>query len=227
MCRFRMHDEISIPGIPMKNVHPTSLPISLKDASGGWIVTTHEGEIDIPGLPEAAQKAQICPQLAHTSLVSIKSLVNAGYKVTFTKYKCRVQYKGSLARATRSLNKIMDPTIKPRRTRSNQATEDITKAMDEYSQAIKPRTSGQQRLTCHDKIRVDKVLASSSIQPSERNTEESNWKWTIHNMARTYSRSSREASTTPFTGNRQRAYELTKERHPIDNKARRRHIHTS
>ena len=57
------------------------------------MVTTHEGEIDIPGLLEAAQKAQICPQLAHTSLVLIKTLVDAECKVTFTKYECRVQYK--------------------------------------------------------------------------------------------------------------------------------------
>ena len=50
---------------PLKNVRPTSNPIRLKNASGGWMVTTHEGEIDIPGLLEAARKTQICPQLAH------------------------------------------------------------------------------------------------------------------------------------------------------------------
>ena len=74
----------------MKNVCPTSNPIRLKDASGRWMVTTYEGEIDIPGLPEAAQKAQICPQLAHTSLVSVKTLVDPGCEVTFNKYKYRL-----------------------------------------------------------------------------------------------------------------------------------------
>ena len=58
------------------------------------MVTIHEEEIDIPGLPKAARKAQICPQLVYTSLVSIKTLVDVQYKVTFTNYKCTVQYKG-------------------------------------------------------------------------------------------------------------------------------------
>ena len=45
----------------MKNVRPTRNPIQLKNALEGWLETTHEGEIDIPGLPSAARKAQICP----------------------------------------------------------------------------------------------------------------------------------------------------------------------
>ena len=49
-------------------------------------------------------------------------------------------------------------------------------------------------------------LTSSSIQPSRSNRDKSNWKWTIHIMARTYSRISGEVSTTPFTGNGQRTY---------------------
>ena len=58
---------IYIPGTPMKNVRSTRKPIQLRNASGGWLETTHEGEIDIPGLPAAARKAHICPKLAHTS----------------------------------------------------------------------------------------------------------------------------------------------------------------
>ena len=68
---------ICIPGTPMKNVRPTNNPIQLQNASGGWLETTHEGEIDIPGLPAAARKAHICPKLAHTSLISIKTLFDA------------------------------------------------------------------------------------------------------------------------------------------------------
>ena len=85
---------ICIPETPMKNVRPTRKPIRLKNASGGWLETTHEGEIDIPGLPAAARKAHICPKLAHTSLISIKTLVDAGCTVTFNKHKCIVQYEG-------------------------------------------------------------------------------------------------------------------------------------
>ena len=65
----------------------------MKNASGEWLETTHEGEIDIPGLPAAARKAQTCPQLAHISLISIKTLVDAGCTVTFNKHECIVQYK--------------------------------------------------------------------------------------------------------------------------------------
>ena len=79
-----------------------------------------------------------------------------------------------MARATRSLNGTMDPTIESRRTRSNQETEDITEETNEHSQAIKPRTPSQQRLPCNDKIRVDEALVSSNTQPSESNTEENN-----------------------------------------------------
>ena len=46
---------IVIPGTPIKNVRPTKNPITLKDAKEGKLVTTHEGEIDIPELPPEAQ----------------------------------------------------------------------------------------------------------------------------------------------------------------------------
>ena len=72
------------------------------------MVTTHEGEIDISGLPEAARKAQICPQLARTSLVSIKTLIDAGGTVTFTKYKCLVQYEGrTIWRGQQEASKVL------------------------------------------------------------------------------------------------------------------------
>ena len=87
---------ICIPGTPMKNIRPTKNPIRLKAAQGSWLETTHEGEIDIPGLPEAARKAHICPDLANLSLISIKTLVDAGCEVLFSKYDCVVLYKGSI-----------------------------------------------------------------------------------------------------------------------------------
>ena len=68
----------------------------MKAAQGSWIETTHEGEIDIPGLPPAARKAHIYPDLANTFLVSIKTLVDAGCKVLFSKHDCIVLYKGSV-----------------------------------------------------------------------------------------------------------------------------------
>ena len=87
---------VFIPGTPLKNLRPTTKPIKLKTAGGEYIETTHEGEIDIPGLHKAATKAHICPGLANTSLVGIKTLVDAGCEVLFSKDDCIVLYKGSI-----------------------------------------------------------------------------------------------------------------------------------
>ena len=87
---------ICIPGTPLKNIQPTKNPIRLKAAQGSWLETTHEGEIDMPGLPAAARKAHICPDLANTSLISIKTLVDAGCEVLFSKYDCIVLHEGRI-----------------------------------------------------------------------------------------------------------------------------------
>ena len=76
---------IVIPGTPIKNVRPTKNPITLVDAKGGKLVTTHEGEIDIPGLPLEAQRAHVCPDLEHSSLVSIKQLADVGCEIIYDK----------------------------------------------------------------------------------------------------------------------------------------------
>ena len=76
---------ICIPGTPLKNLQPTTKPIRLKTANGEYIETTHEGKINIPGLPKAARKAHICPGLANMSLVGVKTFVDAGCEVLFSK----------------------------------------------------------------------------------------------------------------------------------------------
>ena len=65
----------------------------MKAVQGSWLETTHEGEIDIPGLQEAARKAHICPDLANTSLIVVKTLVDVGCDVSFSKHDCLVLYK--------------------------------------------------------------------------------------------------------------------------------------
>ena len=87
---------IVIPGTPIKNVRPTKNPITLVDAKGGKLVTTHEGEIDIPGLPLAARRAHVCPDLAHTSLISIKQLADVGCKIIYDELEVRVIYHGKV-----------------------------------------------------------------------------------------------------------------------------------
>ena len=82
-----------LPGTPIKNVRPATNPITLVDAKGGKLVTTHEGEIDIPGLPIQARQAHICPDLAHSSLVSIKQLADAGCQIIYDETEVQVIYQ--------------------------------------------------------------------------------------------------------------------------------------
>ena len=71
------------PGEPAINIKQASNPISISQTYGKHIVSTHESEIDNPNLPKAVRKAHIVPGLAHTSLVLVKMLIDAGCFVTY------------------------------------------------------------------------------------------------------------------------------------------------
>ena len=73
------------PRVPAINTRRTKNPISISQPDGGKLKSTHECEIDNPLLLKAATKAPIVPGLAHTSLVSIKILIDAGCFVTYGK----------------------------------------------------------------------------------------------------------------------------------------------
>jgi hypothetical protein len=55
--------------------------------------STHEAELDIPGLPLAARKVHIVPDLASHSLLSIGQLCDAGCDVTFTTTDAIIRYQ--------------------------------------------------------------------------------------------------------------------------------------
>ena len=84
------------PGTPAKNIRPTNNPISISQPDGGKLESTHECEIDNPKLPQAARAAHIVPSLVHTSLISIKMLIDAGCKVTYDTEHVKVFYKGNV-----------------------------------------------------------------------------------------------------------------------------------
>ena len=67
-------------------------PISISQPDGGKLESTHECEIDNPKLPQEARKEHIVPGLSHTSLISIKMLIDAGCFVTYSE-KVLVYYK--------------------------------------------------------------------------------------------------------------------------------------
>ena len=71
------------PGAPAINIKRAKNPISISQPDGKKLVSTHECDTDNPNLPKAARKAHIVPGLAHTSLVSVKMLIDAGCFVTY------------------------------------------------------------------------------------------------------------------------------------------------
>ena len=84
------------PGTPAKNIRPKHNPISISQPDGGKLESTHECEIDNPHLPHAARTAHIVPGLAHTSLESIKMLIDTGCNVTYNTKHVKVFYKGNM-----------------------------------------------------------------------------------------------------------------------------------
>ena len=80
--RRRSNRTLLPPGAPEINIKRASNPISISQPDGKKLVSTHECEIDNPNLPKAPRKAHIVPGLAHTSLVSVKMLIDAGCFVT-------------------------------------------------------------------------------------------------------------------------------------------------
>ena len=81
------------PGKPAKNIRPTNDPISISQPDGGKLESTHKCDIDNQKLPQAARAAHIVPGLAHTSLVSIRILIDTGCKVTYDTKHIKVFYK--------------------------------------------------------------------------------------------------------------------------------------
>eukprot|EP00978_Attheya_sp_CCMP212_P008669 scaffold20390_cov59-Attheya_sp.AAC.1 len=79
-----------VPGAPVTNISPTKKPIVINLPDGSQIKSTHTCKIDNPDLPQEARHAHIVPGLAHTSLVSIKMLCDAGCTVTYDKNACNV-----------------------------------------------------------------------------------------------------------------------------------------
>ena len=84
---------------------------------GKKLVSTHECEIDNPNLPKAARKAHIVPGLAHTSLVSVKMLIDAGCFVTYGKnvivyHNEKVVWKGPREKLTGLWVLPLKPNIK-------------------------------------------------------------------------------------------------------------------
>ena len=69
--------------LPVLNKRISKNPIAITNPNGEVMYSTHEGELDIPGLPYEARKCHIVPDLACHSLLSIGQLCSAGCRVLF------------------------------------------------------------------------------------------------------------------------------------------------
>ena len=86
-----------VPGAPVIDVKPTNKPLIINLPDGETIKSTHTCRLNIPWLPEEATRAHIVPGLAHTSLVSISVLCDAGCKVSYDGKHCLVHYKQKIS----------------------------------------------------------------------------------------------------------------------------------
>ena len=73
-------------------MQPTNQPLTINLPDGGTIQSTYTCQLNMPWLPAKARVANIVPGLAHTSLVSISTLCDAGCKVKYNESTCDVYF---------------------------------------------------------------------------------------------------------------------------------------
>ena len=59
------------------------------------MLSTHEGELDIPALPLSARLAHVVPALTDQSLISIGQLCDSGCNVTFNATSVKLSLEGN------------------------------------------------------------------------------------------------------------------------------------
>jgi hypothetical protein len=85
-----------LPGTPVTNIAPVIQALVINLPDGKQLVSTHTCCLNVPWLPAPAREAHIVPGLAHASLVSIKTLCDAGCRVTYDDENCRVYFNQTM-----------------------------------------------------------------------------------------------------------------------------------
>ena len=83
-----------VEGAPIVNKREAEQPVTIKLPDGTLIYSTHIGNLDIPWMPDSMATAHIVPGLSHSLLISTEVFCDAGCKVTFEDWVCKVHYKG-------------------------------------------------------------------------------------------------------------------------------------
>jgi len=125
-----------IEGTPCKNICPAIRPLTINLPDGTKVMSTHTRNITIPGLPKVLV-GHVVTKFSIASLIRIKVLCGAGYKVLFTKTKCEVRYTRHII-----LNGSKDPStdlwMLPIDTGSEHITKTIKKPTDTPTRAVSP-----------------------------------------------------------------------------------------
>jgi hypothetical protein len=85
-----------LPGTPVSHITEAKTPIVINLPDGKQIKSTHTCKLDVPLLPNKARDAHIVPELAYASLVSIKTLCDAGCTVDYNNNACNVYFQEKL-----------------------------------------------------------------------------------------------------------------------------------
>ena len=86
-----------IVGAPLLHKRRAGNSIMITVANGERVQSTHDGALDIPGLPPSARYAHVIPGIKH-SLLSIVRLCNAGCEIVFGRWglNVEVRYRGKM-----------------------------------------------------------------------------------------------------------------------------------
>ena len=84
-----------LPGAPVTDIKAATAPLIITLPDGKEIKSTHTCLLDTPTFPKAARQAHIVPGLAHTSLISIKALCDAGRQAMYDDNECKISFKGT------------------------------------------------------------------------------------------------------------------------------------
>ena len=95
-------------GAPLLHKRKAANPITVTVANGERVQITHDGALDIPGLPPDARYAHGIPGIKHP-LLSIIRLCNAGCEIVFGRWglNVEVRYKGKVVMKGRKA-RLMD-----------------------------------------------------------------------------------------------------------------------
>lgn len=79
---------------PCSDCQQSINPIQVQLPHGKSIVSTHTANLNLPGVPAAANKAHIFPSLGQHSLISLGVLCDNEYEATFDKHKVTITRQG-------------------------------------------------------------------------------------------------------------------------------------